>query len=265
MSILQALIIGIVQGFTEFVPVSSSGHLLLVQKVMGIAGTGFTFDVALHLGTLMALLIFFYRDILTLVKALFVKTKQTHLAWLLIIATIPAAVLGYLLESAAESRFRSATLVALNLAFFAGIMLFADYYSRRYKKPTQLENISKKEALTMGFAQAAAIVPGVSRSGATITAGILTGLDRVAATRFSFLLGIPITAGAILKVLLKQSAFAQIHQELAIFMVGVIAAFVTGSIAIKFMLSYLSKHGLALFAYYRIGLAVIVLLLMAVR
>ncbi len=265
MTIIQALILGVVQGLSEFLPISSSGQLLLAQHAMGIAGTGFTFDVALHLGTLVALLLFFSKDLVQLAKALFVRSKYTNLAWLLILATIPGAVIGYLLEGAAASRFRSVALVSINLAVFGLIMLVAEHYAKRRSETKNIDKVTKKEALTMGFAQAAAVIPGVSRSGATITAGLFTGLDRVSATRFSFLLGIPITAGAIFKVLIKSSALTQIHQEAGIFTVGVLAALITGLLAIKFMLNYLSKHSLAVFAYYRIALASVVLITIALR
>ncbi len=264
MTILQSLILGILQGLTEFIPVSSSGHLLLAQRAMGVSETGFTFDVALHLGTLSALILFFYKDLIKLLLALVKKTSESRLAWLLVAATIPAAAAGFLLESAAESTFRSPLLVSINLAVFGLVMLLAEKYAMRYKNKTKLDAISRKQALTMGFAQAAAIVPGVSRSGSTITAGLFMGLDRVAATRFSFLLGIPITAGAILKVLLKESAVTQIQQETSIFLVGILTAFVTGLFAIKFMLKYLSKHSLAIFAYYRFALAAVVLVTLLV-
>lgn len=265
MTIIQAIFLGIVQGLTEFIPVSSSGHLLLIQKAMGLAENGFTFDVALHIGTLMALFLYFYKDLIGMLRAVFIKSDKTKLAWLLIAATIPAAVIGYLFESAAESSFRSATLVSINLAVFGLIMLVAERYSARYKKPSDLTNISRAQALTMGVAQAAAIVPGISRSGSTITAGLFMGLDRVSATRFSFLLGIPITLGAILKVLVKHSAITQISDNSTLFLVGVVTAFVTGLFAIKFMLNYLSKHSLAIFAYYRFALATVVLLLIFIK
>lgn len=265
MSILQALALGIIQGLTEFIPVSSSGHLLLMQKAMGITASGFTFDVALHIGTLAALILFFHKDLIRLMRAIFVKSEQSKLAWLLVFATIPAAIIGFLFESAAESRFRSATLVSINLAIFGLIMLLAERFARRYKNQANLNKISTKQALTMGFAQAAAIVPGVSRSGSTITAGLFLGLDRVAATRFSFLLGIPITLGAVLKVLIKQSAFTEIGQNTSIFIIGVLTAFLSGIFAIKFMLNYLSKHSLSVFAYYRITLAIVVLAVIALK
>ncbi len=265
MTIIQAIILGIVQGLTEFIPVSSSGHLLLMQKAMGITQNGFTFDVALHIGTLIALLIYFYKDLLNMLRALFVKDDQTKLVWLLITATIPAAVIGFLFESAAESKFRSATLVSINLAVFGLVMLWAERFAKRYKDSVKLENISNKQAITMGFAQAAAIVPGVSRSGSTITAGLFLGLDRVAATRFSFLLGIPITAGAILKVLAKHAAITDISNHASLFIIGVLTAFVTGLFAIKFMIGYLGKHSLAIFAYYRLSLAALVLIIIFVK
>ncbi len=259
MSVLQALVLGIIQGLTEFIPVSSSGHLLITQKAMGISETGFVFDVALHLGTLGALLIFFNKDLITLSRSLFTKARQSKLAWLLVMATIPAAVIGYLLESSAESHFRSPILVAVNLGIFGLVMLLAEAFAKRYKSKKKIDDITKKEALVMGFAQAAAIVPGVSRSGSTITAGLFAGVDRVSATRFSFLLGIPITLGATLKVLVTQSALSQISQDKSVFIIGVLAAFVTGILAIKFMLNFLGKHSLATFAYYRFILAAVVI------
>jgi undecaprenyl-diphosphatase len=248
MNVIQALILGIVQGLTEFIPVSSSGHLLLVQKAMGVTTSGFTFDVALQL-----------------VKGIFVKSEESPLAWLLIAATIPAAIIGYLFEGAAESRFRSAVLVCINLAVFGLIMLLAEKFAMRYKHKVEIKDISNRQALAMGLAQAAAIVPGVSRSGSTITAGLFLGMDRVSATRFSFLLGIPITAGAIFKVLLKHSALAEISKQQSIFIIGVVTAFITGLFAIKFMLNYLAKHSLAVFAYYRIALAAVVLAILLIK
>ncbi len=264
MTIFQALILGLVQGLTEFIPVSSSGHLIIMHKLLGVSANGLTFDVALHIGTLIALIVFFYRDILVLVASLVKKSKYTRLAWLLAIATLPAVVAGVLLESAAEDNFRSLTLVAINLMVVAGIMLAAETYYRLHKKKTSVEKTSTKQALSMGLAQAVAIVPGVSRSGATITAGLFAGMDRVAATRFSFLLGIPIIFGAALKVLTKPAVFNQINDELGVFVIGMIAACLSGLWAIRFLLRYLAKHSLRIFAYYRIALALIVLLSLAI-
>lgn len=266
MSILQAIIFGLIQGLTEFIPVSSSGHLVLAHHFFGVTQNGLSFDVALHLGTLVALLIYFHKDLLLLIKALFTKQKETRLAWLLAAATIPAVISGLLLESAAESAFRSPWLVAVNFIIVSLIMLGAErYYHHRVKKPTQLQNVKKEQAIAIGLAQAAAIIPGISRSGATITTGIFTGMDRVAATRFSFLLGIPIMFGAIIKVFSDPETFSQFSNEKAVFIAGMISAFLSGLFAIRFLLRYLSKHTLDIFAYYRLAVAVIVLILLALK
>ncbi len=261
MTILQAAILGIVQGLTEFIPVSSSGHLLIAHHALGIKETGLAFDVALHFGTLLALLAFFNKELVDLFVALWRKSTQTRLAWLLVLATIPAAVAGWLLESAAESTFRSLRLVSLTLMGFAVLMLLAERFARRVGRPTSLEGISKRQVLVMGAAQAAAVIPGVSRSGSTITAGLFMGLDRVAATRFSFLLAIPITAGAILKVFTEPSAMHQLRNEQAVFAVGVVTALVSGLFAIRFLLRFVAKHSLHTFAYYRLALGLLVLLI----
>ena len=263
MSILQALILGLVEGLTEFIPVSSSGHLVLLHQAMGITDGGLAFDVALHMGTLLALIIFFYKDIINLAISLFKKTSQTRLARLLVLATIPAVIAGALLESAAESAFRSSKLVSINLLLGALIMILAERHYQKRTAHTKLDKVSKGQALVAGVAQAAAIVPGISRSGATITAGIFSGLDRVSATRFSFLLAIPITAGAIGKVLLKSSSISEINNERSLFAVGIITALISGLFAIKYLLKYLNKHSLAAFAYYRIGLGILVLLILS--
>lgn len=265
MSILQAILLGLVQGLTEFIPVSSSGHLLLLHDALGVEGNALAFDVALHAGTLLALISFFWRDIWELGQSLLKKNDRTRLAHLLILATIPAAVLGFLMQDAAESSFRSPLLVSWTMLIFGGIMLLADYVYDRHTKHTKLDKISLGQALAMGFAQAVALVPGVSRSGSTITTGLFVGLDRVAATRFSFLLGIPITAGAVLKIFTEQSALQQVSAEAGIFVAGIVTAFLSGLFAIRFMIRYLGKNGLSVFAYYRIGLGLIMLIGLSLR
>lgn len=265
MSIIQAVILGLIQGLTEFIPISSSGHLVLAHHALGIVEAGLAFDVALHLGTLIALLLYFWRDILNYLPALFKKSDNTKLARLLVAATIPAAIAGFLLESRAESQFRSVRLVSFTMLLWGAVMLLAEYVYRQQKKHTDLQDVSTTQALTMGFAQALAIVPGVSRSGSTITAGLFMGLDRVAATRFSFLLGIPITAGAVLKVFTEGGVIQQFQAEQSAVLVGVITALLSGLFAIRFMLNYLSRHGLHLFAYYRLALGAVLLLVFSLR
>ncbi|MCA9342911.1 undecaprenyl-diphosphatase UppP [Candidatus Saccharibacteria bacterium] len=259
MNWLEALILGIIQGLTEFIPVSSSGHLIIAETVFGIGNGSLAFDVALHGGTLLALMIYFWRDILDLIKALFIKSKKTKLAWLLVLATIPAVVAGLLLESYAEDAFRSSLLVSFNLATIGLFMLWAESYYKKLEHKTKLQNTSRNQALTMGLAQSAAVVPGVSRSGITITAGLFVGMDRVSATRFSFLLGIPIIFGAFLKAVVFGEGLSQIQSDKGVFVVGIVAAFLSGLFAIQFLLKYLAKHTLKVFAYYRLALATLVI------
>lgn len=258
MNLIQAILLGVVQGLTEFIPISSSGHLVILHEVLNV-DVGLAFDVALHGGTLLALVVFFHKDIVRLAKALFIKSDETKLAWLLALATIPAVVAGILLESSAESTFRSTTLVAINLMIAGLIMFAAEWYAKHQKRRAQLNDITLKQALGVGLAQALAIVPGVSRSGSTITMGLFMGIDRVAATRFAFLLGIPIIAGAFIKTMLGDG-LGEFQAQPDMFVVGALAAFLSGLVAIRFLLYYLSKHSLALFAWYRIALGVLILL-----
>ena len=260
MNVFQAVILGLVQGLTEFIPVSSSGHLVLLHDVLGLTEGGLAFDVALHFGTLMALIIYFHKDILLLINGLFGRNEYQRLAWLLVLATIPAAVAGFMLEDAAETAFRSTVLVAVNLILVALLMLWAERFARRYQRKTHVKHTSLKQALAVGVAQAAALVPGVSRSGSTITVGLFMGLDRVAATRFSFLLGIPIMIGAVTKVLVIDSSLQQVGTDTDIFIVGILTALLSGLLAIRFLLRYLAHHTLAVFAYYRIALGMLTLL-----
>jgi undecaprenyl-diphosphatase len=265
MSIIEAIILGLVQGLTEFLPVSSSGHLVILHHALGLKEAELAFDVALHLGTLIALIAYFRKDLWQFTKGIFKKNDQTRTAWLLIMATIPAAIAGFLLESSAESTFRSVRLVGVTMLIFGLIMLMAERYYNGRESHTKFEKISRTQALIMGFAQAIALVPGVSRSGSTITSGLFAGLDRVAATRFSFLLGIPITAGAILKVFTQSSVLEQARSDQAVFIIGILTALLSGLFAIRFMLRYLANHGLQVFAYYRIASGLIILAAFSIR
>jgi undecaprenyl-diphosphatase len=257
-TILEAIILGLVQGLTEFIPVSSSGHLVLLHHLFDITEGGLAFDVALHIGTLMALIIFFHTEIRLLIGGLLGHNNHKRLAWLIAAATLPAVIGGLLLQDYAETSFRSVNVVAFNLILVAILMLLAERYAKKhFEKKTALHKVSTRQGMTIGLAQAAALVPGVSRSGATITAGIFAGLDRVAATRFSFLLAIPATFGAILKTMIDGGA-KQLSGDPIIVLVGIISAFLSGLFAIRFMIRYLAKHDLSIFAYYRIALGILV-------
>lgn len=255
MQIIQAIILGIIQGLTEFIPVSSSGHLILFQKWLGFEGN-LAFDLALHVGTLLALVVYFRRDITGLAKGI-LRPRENKISWLIVMATIPAVIAGVLLQSTVASAFRSPQLVAFNLIWVAIVMLVVD---RVAEKRSELNTISVQQAAGMGLAQVLALVPGVSRSGSTITAGLAAGLTYQAATRFSFLMSVPVIAGAIVRVLLQDKGLQQVASQPLISVVGITAAAISGYLAIRFMLSFLTRFGLAPFAYYRIALGALVLL-----
>jgi undecaprenyl-diphosphatase len=248
--ILEAVILGVIQGLTEFFPVSSTAHLILVPWFFGWKGAidTLTFDVALHAGTLTALLFSFWRDWLEL----FTK-RQKHLG-LIIVASIPAGIAGFYLDDIAEKYLRQPLLISLMLAAVGLVMLAAE----RAEKLKTMEKTNFIDALIIGVAQAVAIIPGVSRSGITISAGLLRGLKREASARFSFLIATPIIAGAVLLHLKKFLINRELY-DIRLFTAGFISSSVTGFVAIIFLLKFLKKYPLNIFAYYRFILAVVII------
>jgi undecaprenyl-diphosphatase len=256
MTIWQAAVLGLVQGLTEFLPISSSGHLELFRQILGWRGFDLAFDVALHWGTLLAVLVYFRKDWLELVRGVTAGIRerrantQTALAAKLIVGSIPAAVAGVLIEDLAETVFRSPWVIVTMLAVVGVMLLVAD----RSARPGPADQIPGWRAtLIIGMAQAVALVPGTSRSGITMLAGISTGLSRASAARFSFLLAAPIIFGAGLFKL--GDALQSPVLPLA---VGFVTAALSGGVAIAFLLRYLTRGSFAPFAFYRIGLAVVV-------
>lgn len=256
MQILQAILLGTLQGLTEFIPVSSSGHLILAEKLFNLEVGSLLFDVTLHIGTLAALLIYFWRDIVTTTKSFFRSPKEERLAWLLIVGTIPAVVLGVVIEKYAETAFRSIALVLFNMTLVSFLMLIIEKYHGKLK----MEKLRNKNAFIIGCAQALALFPGVSRSGITIIAGMSQKLRRADAARFAFLLAIPVTIGAIIHQL-ATADLATLQGNYAVMLAGVLSAAFTGYIAIRFLLNFLAKNTLAVFAYYRLGLAAVILVI----
>lgn len=266
--VLQALVMGIVQGLTEFLPVSSSGHLVIVPYLLGWDDaliTSLAYSVMLHLGTLVALLVYFRADWLRLVPAGLAAVRDRslrddpdrRLAWLLIAATIPAALAGFLLNDLIEQRFRQVGLVALMLVVGGVILWLADRWGRRDRG---IGDVTLPVALGIGAAQALALVPGISRSGISISAARLAGLDREAAARFSFLMATPVTAGAgIFEARKLLTGEAGVDVAVAPLLVGMIAAVGSGLVAIHFMLRYLRTRSLSVFVAYRVVLAAAVL------
>ena len=260
MQIIKAIVLGIVQGIGEFLPISSSAHLILVPFLLGWEEHSMAFDIALHFGTLLAVLVVFFREWWDLfVGAVKRVTKgkssfQNRMFWYLVIATIPGAVFGFLLSDLIEDKLRPMIWPIAALLAVMGILIFLGdrWADKHYKIETDYKHISLKQAIVIGFSQALAIFPGFSRSGTTILAARLMGLSKTAATKFTFLLSVPIIAGAtILKV--PELTF---NVETVI---GVVVSFIVGLFSIKFLLNYVKKHDFSVFAVYRLIIAIIVL------
>jgi undecaprenyl-diphosphatase len=252
MELFHAAILGIVQGLTEFLPVSSSGHLVILPWLFGWQDPGLAFDVALHLGTLLALVIYFWKDWLDLIT-----NWRQPLLWLVLIGCVPAAIFGYKFDKYFETVFRSPALVAIFMIIMGFFLFLAE---KTGKKIRELGTINLGDSLFIGFAQVLALMPGVSRSGITITAGIFKGLTRETAARFSFLLATPIVAGAAL-LKLRHVFSGMPHEEYGPFALGVLCSAIVGFLAIKYLLQYLQRHTLYVFVWYRFIFGTIVLLI----
>lgn len=266
-TILQAIVMGIVQGLTEFLPISSSGHLIVVPHLAGWDDpfiTSLAFTVMLHVGTLVALLAYFWRDWARLVPAglatirdrSFRADPERKRAWLIAVTLPPAAIVGVTLNDFFEEQVRQELLVALTLVIGAGILWTADRLGRRTK---QLDGLGFGAAFGIGCAQAIALVPGISRSGISISAGLFAGLTREAAARFSFLMATPITLGAVIWEVRKLlTGEAGVAVDAGVLLAGMVAAALSGFVAIAWLLRYLQSHPMTIFVAYRLVLAAIV-------
>lgn len=271
MELLRAAILGIVQGLTEFIPVSSSGHLILVPALFGWKDQGLAFDVGLHLGTLLALLAYFWRDWLTMMRRTLVDagryrtevagySQESKLLFALVVGSIPVAVVGLLFGDWIEENVRQAWVVALGLAL-AGTVIFV--VDRNGKHIRTLDEFGIREALLVGCAQTLALVPGVSRSGSTITTGVFLDFRRDAAARFAFLLGTPAIVGA---ALLKSVDLGhEWRHEFDVIALGFVASAVTGFAVIHFLLRYLRTRSLLIFVVYRYAVAFLTLAIAGIR
>lgn len=259
MSVFQAVVLGITQGLTEFLPISSSGHLVLMPWVFGWGDSGLSFDVSLHLGTLIAVVWYFnqqwrllFAAALDIMRKRRVETPEERRVVFLVIATIPGALGGLLLEDLAETTFRSSTLIATNLIVFGLLLWLAD---RVVSRAREMDVMRHRDALLIGLAQVLALMPGVSRSGSTITAGRALGLTREAAAVFSFLMIAPITLGA---TILKVPQAIREADDLVPLMVGVAAAAVSGWLAIAVLLRFVARRSYGIFAAYRLALGLVI-------
>ena len=262
MTILQAIIYGIVQGIGEFLPISSTAHLVLVPWLFGWPDPGVAFDVALHLGTAAAVILFFGKDWLRLIYAAIKKpgSKNAKLFWFVVIATVPGAIFGLLLDKYMDI-FRAPIVIGVTLILMGLVLYIADKYS---KADIDLEHIGAKRSIAVGVAQVLAIIPGVSRSGVTMSLGRYLGIKREDIAKFTFLLSAPIILGDGL-----YHATKIIHTSIPVapFIVAIVTSFVVGMLSIKFLLDYLKKKGFAIFAVYRfiLGAGVIVIALITSR
>lgn len=269
----QALVLGVVQGATELLPISSSGHLILVPWLFDWTyleqndAFNQTFDVSLHLGTCIAVGAYFWRDVVELVRAWLgtlrrrtIATPSERLAWAVVVATIPAALVGFALEDPIADHLGDPWQIAIFLALFGLLLGWAD----RRPGPDSLERVTVRRGLWVGLAQCLALMPGVSRSGITITASRFLGLDRDASARFSFLLLLPITLGAVLFKGMTDVILADLPSgTTGPFVVGVLASLGTGLVAILWLLDYIRRHTYDLFVVYRVLVAIAILLLIA--
>ena len=269
MSILQAFILGIVQGITEFLPISSSGHLVLIPFLFGWSIPEeqiFPFDVLVQLGTLLAVFVYFRADLLRIIKAFLTafKTKDffgnedVQLGWYIVVASIPAGILGLLIKDMVEEAFQSVVAVAVFLFLTAALLFFSEKFG---KPKREINNMNWLDALWIGVGQALAILPGVSRSGATISAGLFRNLNRESAARFSFLMSIPVMLAAGLLSLKDLFEMQNLGAFLPVLAIGFIVSAVVGYLAIRFLLKFLQKNSLKSFAIYCAGLGALILIL----
>ena len=260
MSIFQAILLGIVQGVTEFFPISSSAHLAIIPwlfdwtKSESFKVAFESFDVALHFGTLLAIGIFFFKDWISLIKGGIGqlrgnKTTEGKMFWYLVLATIPGGAIGFLLDHFVGDALEQPIIIGIALAVMGVILYFVDKYS---KAKTTYEDMTLKQTFLIGLSQCLAFIPGVSRSGVTMTTGRLMGIDRASTAKYSFLLSTPIVAGATLYKA-KDFAFGELS-----FYIGILVSFIVGLFVIKFLLEYLKKGSFKGFAIYRVIVGIII-------
>lgn len=254
---IQALILGVVQGLTELLPISSSAHLILIPKIFGWSEIPDSFDVALHFGTLLAIGLFFFKDWIQLIKGGFnlvtkkEKTIEGRMFWYIVLATIPGGAIGFLLDHFLEDKLKAPLIIATALIVMGIILYFAD---KKCESKIKYEKMGLKETFLIGVSQALAFIPGVSRSGVTMTMGRLLKVERESVAKYSFMLSAPIVLAA---TLYKFKDFELNPQ----FFIGVVSSFLVGVGVIKFLMQYLKKGSFKIFAIYRVIIGVLIYIL----
>ncbi len=269
MSIIEAIVLGLVQGLTEFIPISSTAHLEIVPVLLGWGDPGAAASAVIQFGTLLAAIIYFARDIARLVAGFFrglmsrrlLSDTDSREAWLVIIGTIPIVILGLLLKKHIESTFRGLWVITTMVIVIAFLLQMAELYARR-RQLRDFETLNVKDALAVGLGQCLALVPGASRSGSTIMAALFRNIDRPTAARYSFLLSIPAVGGAgLLELIHERHHLASLGWTPII--VSIAVAFISGYASIWFLIRYLQKHTTYIFIYYRYALGAIMIALLA--
>lgn len=258
MDIIQSTILGLIQGLTEFIPISSSGHLVLAHKLFGFEDLGLAFDSFLHLGTLLAVLIYFRKDFISFIKD---YTKNKNLILQIIIAMIPAGIAGILLEDIISSIFRSVLWVSFFMILVGILFIVAEIYNKKNKDKKDLEKITWKDSIFIGILQIFALFPGISRSGTTIAAGMFRSLKRVDSTRFSFLMSAAIILAASLKGAITIFTDSGLSNGTIIMLWGGFISFISGYLSIKFLMNFLKKHKLYVFSIYLFVVGIILFIL----
>lgn len=269
MSIFEAIIIAIVEGLTEFLPVSSTGHMIIAQKILGVESTEFVkaFTVIIQFGAILSVIVLYWKrffnvnkDVPDNVTGVNRLLKKYDFYWKLLIGFIPAALLGFLFSDIIDDLLESVKVVAIMLVLGGIVMLFVDKW---FNKPKVDQHLSEKNAFIIGFFQCIAMIPGVSRSMATIVGGMTQGLTRKNAAEFSFFLAVPTMAAAtgykLLKLFLSENGSEMLHQNINVLIIGNIVAFIVAMLAIKFFIGFITKYGFKLFGWYRIIIGGIIL------
>ncbi|MGN0973868.1 MAG: undecaprenyl-diphosphatase UppP [Bacilli bacterium] len=261
----QIFILGVIQGIAEFLPISSSAHLIIFRDLFGIGVLGqdvnLAFDVALHLGTLLAIVIYFFKDFWNMfIKGITKgpKDKEGKLLWFIIVATIPAAIAGILFEDVIENMIRSNFILIAICLIVMGILIFL--FDKFMKEKKSFKEMNFLDALVIGCSQVFALVPGFSRSGTTIAAGRARNLNREDAAKFSFYLSAPVVLGAVILQIFDAETISVVMANLPVFVIGILVAFISGLLCIEFLLKYIKNHDFKLFMWYRIIIGIIVII-----
>jgi undecaprenyl-diphosphatase len=273
MTIIQAIILGIIQGLSEFIPISSSAHLVITQSILGWKipdQEAFIFDVLVHLGTLVAVIIYFRKELWQILLAVFsgianrrpFAENAARLGWIIILATIPAVIAGFLFQSQVEQAFSSPLIAGIFLLVTAVLLFLAEIIGNRRKK---LEDITWKDGLVIGLFQAISLLPGISRSGSAITGGMVRNLDRPSSARFSFLLSIPAIFGAVALASVDLIQSPNFGIQIPTLIVGFIASGLVGYLSIRWLLSYLTKRPLYIFSIYCLVVSIIIIIFSITR